>query len=216
MPELGDATLQVSYKGAEITGQILEKLFAAILREIEANKTSETEKAKTLNTKSITKEHINPQSKHVITSPISRATTELKDEGVLFQVLKQPGQEPEYTLIFMGKDLSTIEKALKSLNGDRTLEKTPEHAEPGQREQGFCEHALAADAKDKAELLDNTGALNIIDRLQPKAQDQSKPRIFTGKNLQDDIRIAREAVTKRNAERAATRTPKAPERGHGR
>lgn len=217
MPELGEATLQVSYKGAEISEQVLEKLFAAILREIETRGTQDTKRTKAA---SITKKNAKTLGQQFRTSDIDRAAKELNGGGVLFQVLKQPGQEPEYALFFKGKDMATIEKALKSLDGDRTIEKKPERSELAPKEQGFHEYELAAQAREKAALLDNSGEPNIFDRLQPKTQDNSrnkgKPRIFTGKDLQDDIRMARESVNIRNAQRAATRPPKAPSRGLGR
>lgn len=180
MPEFEEATLQVTYKGVEITGQVLEKLFTSILREIEKTWAQETEKNKA---KSIAKGNTKPLGKEVHTPDTARAAKDLRGEGVLFQVLKQPGEAPEYTLVFKGKDMATIEKALKSLTDDRTIEKTPERSELGPQQRGT------------------------------PGREKGKPRIFTGKDLQDDIRIAREAVTKRNAERAATRAPKAPERG---
>lgn len=181
MPEPGEATLQVSYRGAEIAAQTLQKLFAAILREIEKSGTPGAEQSKTAPT---AKDRAKPLGQEVHAPGIDRAASELRGRGVQFQVLKQPGPPPEHTLVFKGKDLSAIARGLKALEDDaRTIEKTPERA-----------------------------ALTPRDKGEPGGS-KGKPRIFTGKDLQDDIRMAREAAALRNAQRALSRPPKGPDRG---
>lgn len=208
MPDLGEETLQIAYKGAEITASTLEKLFAAILQEIEKNRAQEKGKPKARDKRSIAQEKNISLGEQVNTLDIKRAASQLKSEGVLFQVLKRPDKAMEYTLLIKGKDMAAIEKALKSFTDEVTQERTPDRSG-----YGFHEYELAAAAREKAALLDNGGEPNLFDRLHPPGKDRGNTRIFTGKSLQEDLQKSQKAVALRNAERSNTRTSKIPAKG---
>jgi len=110
MSELGQGALQVTFKGAELTLDVLVKVFAAILRELgkrDQNIQHGIQSLKSLTAQGNQLTPVNIQERDLL-----KVANDLKKYQVDFSVMKNESGT-EHTLFFKAKDAAVIEHALR-------------------------------------------------------------------------------------------------------
>lgn len=201
MSEVGEQTVHLAFKGAEMSVEVLYKLFRALLENLKASKTQEQtqskEKTGKQSLKSLSKQNNELVPVDIDNQNIKEIQRELKKDGVDFSIRKNKNTNDK-TLFFKAKDSNIIEYAIErqlaNTERNRELEKgkTPadKNDEVPTKEQGFHEYELAAQARERE---------NSIDRQTPKQNLTKAQQANLGaKKLQQNMQTLQEQVNKKN------------------
>lgn len=175
MPELGEETLQVCYKGADIAVHTLEKVFAAVLREIEKNRAAQPQRdgLQSIQTR-------DAQNKELVSVELDRkdakqVANELKGYGVDFSIMRNK-EGTAHTLFFRAKDSAAIERALHQYleKAHRELEKAPGR-NANEKQPIFTGKSLQEDMQKAKEAVTARNAERAKTR-PPKMPDRGRDR----------------------------------------
>lgn len=114
MSEVGEQTVQVTFRGAEMTAEVLYKLIRATLEELKKSKSQAQPKEKIgqQSLKSLTKKDGNLVPVDVSGQSMKDIKAELKRDGVDFSIQKNRNNG-DLTLFFKARDSAVVEHALE-------------------------------------------------------------------------------------------------------